>query len=357
MGFLDLFFRTNSARNANSAQMKLLREPKSKYYRLVQAIAGLVLGLTAVVFLLSFFVPVLKDHFNFVLKAALVIAALCIGAFVCLPWIYFLERNKKLEGEGKPAPKWQTYVCYGFIGVIAFAVLLWVIAVFVVHVSTFTVLLQSIADKSGIVDEDGDGALAKGALASLNFLAAAIIITLQVLCASNITASVIRYGEKHKAVRIINYVALILSDLWVSWILGCLFTGNVYSASVVDGKEVWTLMAPVNPKKLWLVFGIIACVATLISGTILTTRVRRDRMRAALKGDTGALSATEEDFIQGTYKDASATPDAPAPMPASAASSEKTPAERMRELKQLFDDGVITQEEYEAKRRELLDKM
>lgn len=334
-------------RNLDNGNIRALREPKSKYYRLVQALSITFLALVSIMLVLNYTFPALTENptlQSWVLKICLVVVAICGGGLCCLPWVYFLERSRKLQEKGEEASKKLKTTCFAFFGGIALCVLLWIIAVFVVHIDTFKMLIVKTAENA--TGETAEGA-ETGGTGALGFLTFAVLLSMQVGVASYIMASIVRYKDKHKTIRIVHYACIGLTDLWASWVAGAFFTCHLYGS---DGK----IMTPLNPAKFVLIIGILAFVGMLVTGSVLMSMVRKDRMRAALRGDTAALAATEEDFIQGTY--ASDTHEQPAPEKAPAPKDENV-SDKLRELKQLLDEGIITPEEYDEKRKELLSRM
>lgn len=355
MGLLDLLFRSGNTRNLSPEQLKVLREPKSKYYRLVQALSITFLVLSGLLLLLNYLLPVFTGNGvlqTWILKICLMIVAICGGGLCCLPWIYFLERGKKLQEKGETPPAYMKKVCMAFFIAIGVCVLLWIVAVFIVHLTTFEGLIDKTAQNA--TGETVEGApKVDGALGFLTF---AVLFSIQVAVGSNVTASIFRYKNKHKVIRIINYVCVGLTDFWASWVAGAFFTGNLYRAEN-------RIMIPLDPASFVLVIGILAVVGMVVSAAILSNMVRRDRLRAAYDGDTAALSATEEDFIQGTYekgkseqgeKDKDEDKEKGEEKPSAHA---QTAGEKLRELKQLVEDGILSEEEYEEKKKEILSKM
>ena len=203
MGLFDLFFTNRAARrNPMGVDLKALREPKSRWYRLVQALSIILIALGAALLLMSFFLPALHNAFDVWLRVSLIMIALGVGGLFALPWVNFLERNKRLVEEGTYADKVNgkfKYVAFGFLCAIGVCVLLWIIAVLTVKMDTFTGLLEVYAgDKSADELEN---------LGKLAFISVAIILTIQVGISSYITYSSFRFRKKFIAVRVIQYVS------------------------------------------------------------------------------------------------------------------------------------------------------
>lgn len=352
MGFLDLFFGSSTRSNRElRAQMRALREPKSKYYRLVQAVSWTLIGVAVVLLLLSMIpmITVLHDHQSVVLKGSLVVIAIGVGAQAALPWINFIERNRRLKDNGQEVPNWYLPLAIVFCSVIGVCIILWIIAVFIVHIETFARLIE----KTGTAVTGEEGSIQKGD-GALVFLAFSVVLSVQVFVATWIVTSVLYYKKKHMTIRVISYVCGVLTDIWGSWVLAGFLTGHLFDA---DGA----LMIPLNPSKLVLIIGILAVVGLLISNTFRANFVYRERLKAVMQGQTSALASTDEDFLNNTGErmpqgDVTA-PRAPAREETRAPAQGKSTAEKLQELKTMYENGILTEEEYTKKRQEIIDKM
>ncbi len=364
MGLLDLLFGGSSRRNSQfRAEMRRLREPKSKYYRLAQALSWTLIALAAVILLLGLipaFTP-LHENQNIVLRAALIGIAVGVGGLAALPWINFVERAKRQQARGRTVPSYYKWLALCFFILIGACIALWIIAVFVVHLETFARLIEKTGEAA--TGEQGD---LHGGDGALTFLAVSVVLSLQVVVATWIATSILYYKKKYMTIRIISYISGILTDIWASWVVAGFLTGHLY-------REDGALMIPLDPSKLILIVGILAVVGLIISNSFRANFVYRERLRMVAAGQTGALTATEEDFLDDSYESTTAvyaTPDAkpdetpepepeakPAPKPEPKPKEEKSIEERLARIKELHENGILSDEEFEKKKKELIDQL
>ena len=338
----------------NDPNLKALREPKSKYYRLIQVLAIICLVFGVALFCCGF---VFQGYFGVFLHIALVLVALGCGGLIVLPWVNVLERDKRLKEEGYPVIAWRKYLGFGFVAAIAVCVALWIVAVFIVHVDTFAALFER-----AFGEETAEHVIEQENV--LKFLCFAILLTIQVCVASAITASAVRYQKKFLTIRIISYVALVYLDIWVSWIIGLLFFGTLVAP--LEGEMIW-LATPLDIPML--VIGFLALIAFIIIMVALDKMVYRERMDLFTQGIGAAYTATDDDILQGTYDatvslDEAETKRAPAvggrkrrPAPSAPPAEEKSVEEQLERIRELRDKGILTEEEYQAKRKDIIDKM
>lgn len=357
MGFFDLLFTSRSVRGNNDANLKALREPKSKWYRVVQVVSIILIALGAALIIMSFFIPFLHNHFDVWLKISLVMIALGGGGLFTLPWVNFLERNKRLLEEKTYADRVNgkfKYVAFAFLGAIGVCILLWIIAVFTVHVDTFANLFEFYFGEGSADILSGDGRLA--------FLAVAIILSLQVGIASYITTSIFRFRKKFLVVRVIQYVSLLLLDIWGSWLAGAMFGGTLIKVNEAGGKIP---APPINLTQALPVIAILAVIALLVTVITLNKMVYRERMDLFTKGAGAAYTATDDDIIQGTFDESIRIDNSvnftrveteSEPQPAETA-PEETVEQKLEKIADLRDRGVITEEEYRKKRQDIIDGM
>ncbi len=356
MGLFNLFFTNRAARNGNGGELKALREPKSKWYRIVQTIAIILIVLGAALLIMSFFFPALNKNFDLWLKVSLVMIALGGGGLFTLPWVFFLERNKRLVDEKTYADKVNgkfKYIAFAFFAAIGVCTVLWIIAVFTVHVDTFTELGEVYAgDKpKSVLADDG----------MLVFLAVAIILSLQVGIASFVTSNALRFRKKFLAVRVIQYVSLLIIDIWLSWIAGALFGGTLITYEANGNHSIAT---PINPLHGVVVIAILAAIALLVTVLTVNRMVYRERMDLFTRGLGAAYTATDDDIIQGTFSEAERISETggsvvfkTAEEPAESAPSVKSAEEQLATIADLRDRGLITEEEYNKKRQDIIDKL
>ena len=310
--------------------LREMRKQKSKLYRTIRTTVVLVATITTALLVLWFFVPDLRHVW--LLEAILVVYALCAGGATALPWITEFERDRKKAAKGETIAPWRKIIVYVFWGLIGVAVLLWIISVFVLGDSIMVIVGLS------------DAATPPNFDVLYAMLRAAIIVTLQVAIGSVVATSIMRYGKKYLVLRIIMYIALAYLDLWLSW-----FVGGT-SVARITGEEYFP---PIHSTILW-VLAVLMLVGLLASSSIFGARARRKEIELFMKGDVETLTDGDVDLIDADTtstawgkKEAPATPSAPA----------KNPEEQLTKIKELYEKGIITEEEYQAKRKDIIDKM
>ncbi len=331
MGMFDLFF--NRRRYASRgmadeyrAALRQIRQQRSKYYRAVRIAVIFAAALAFVFFVIAIAVPSLRHPASF--KLCFVVLALALGGAACLPWITQIERDRRRKAKGEDVPNVRFYVAYAFFAFIGLCTVLWVISVFVIGDG---ILMNLIEDKA---EEISSG--------SFTFLRIAIIISVQAAVGSVIATGLLRHGKKYLVLHVVMYAALLYLDFWVSWVAGGI---------TVLGIEEGTF-PPISNVILW-VLAVMTCAAFLIAALILARQTRRKEIELIMKGDVKTLTEGDVDLIDAQVATASMyRPQEPASAPQG-----QSAANRLRELKELLDDGIITQEEYEEKRKRILSEM
>ncbi|MCH5163166.1 MAG: SHOCT domain-containing protein [Clostridiales bacterium] len=339
MGLFDLFFggfgsrRNNGMSDEYRNALREIRKQKSKLYRGVRTAVIIATALSVTLFLLALFVSDLrkKGVFEFVF----VIFALCAGGGMMLPWITQYDRDKRKAQKGEAVPAWHKIMVFAFWGLIGVCVVLWIISVFVVGDGILT-FVQAVSgeDKSPL-----DPTLLK----AYTMLRVSIIVTLQVAVGSVIGASTMRYGNKYLMLRVVMYVAALYLDIWLSW-----FVGGV----TINGLTSRTF-PPISNTFLW-VLAVMMLVALIAAGAIFGSQARRKEIELFMKGDMEALTDGDVDLIDAQANRKTAEP---APSPQQSAPVEKDPEQQLAKIKDLLDKGIITEEEYAAKRKDIIDKM
>lgn len=342
MGLFNLFFGGggrgyNNRRNNVGMQdeyrqaLREMRKLKSKLYRTVRTVVILATILTTTLFVLGLIVSDLRHEWLF--RLVFSSYAICAGGGMALPWITEFERDRRKISKGEQVAPWRKYVVFAFWGLIAICSLLWIISVFLISDSALKIF--------GEMLEDADKDLDLGT--TFTMLRVSIIFTLQVAVGSVIVTSTMRYGKKYFGLRIVMYVTALYLDLWLSW-----FVGGVTVAGLADRT-----FTPVSVTGLW-VLAILAAVALLTAGGIFSNQARRKEIELFMKGDVEALTEGDVDLIDATATHTWGKQDTP---PAPPATDAKDPEQQLAKIKDLLDKGVITEEEYQAKRKDIIDKM
>ncbi len=320
-------FRRNNMSNEYRNALRQIRQNRSALYRNVR-IAVIVVAVVAAVFLaLAIAVASLRKPASF--KVSLSVLAVCVGGAACLPWITQLDRDKRRKARGDEVPQWRFILAYAFFAFIGVCALLWVIAVFVVGDDII----------NNVINGEGDGVSAS----TFTFLRVAIIISLQALFGSVIATGILRHGKNYLALRAIMYVAILYLDIWLSWV-----AGGITVAGIADKTFL-----PISCTPLWVI-AVLTAAAFVASAFILAGQTRRKEIELIMKGDVSALTEGDVNLIDTQATTASMyRPDMPAPQEKPAEDVE----EQLEKLMRMKEKGLISEEEFEEKRKEILSRM
>ncbi len=321
-------WRGGYAMNEQSRQaMRQMRKHRSKAYRAVQICVIFACVLAVILGVIGLVTESLRKPWLF--KFVFLVLALCLGGWVSLPWITQAERDRRLLARGENVPAWHKTVIYTFFGIIALCTVMWVIAVFVIGDGVILKLIQGEDVKRG----------------SFTFLEFAIVLTVQAGVATAIAVTTLRYGKNYLPLRCIAYVAGLYLDIWFSWLVVAFF-GAIASPSEGGGF----VCPPITNPALW-VPAILTAAALAVAASILLQTSRRKELELWMKGDVDKLTDGDVDLIDAKAEE---DPFAPAPAPAPAG---KSAEEKLDELNSLYEKGYLTEEEYAAKRKEIIDNM
>lgn len=302
------------------------------------AILGLFAVAGVIVLLITGALGRAADNRGLILALA-IFGFICLGALLALPWVRYLERGK------------YKIVSWIFTGFVIFCVLLWIIASFVVNGLINRVIAETITDAYGYN--------------TVIFVRIVLIITLQFVAANFIAGNVLRYGKKMVVFQGIAYFSYVYIDMWLSCLLSIFVLGKkngeytlTYSEGLSDfvfTRWVWTL-------------AVVALVWVIVSNTIISnTNKNGDLRRTGYEYDrygnrrrrslSGRLLGAMVDKLerQGEDEEIDAENES---TKSEAKNAEKGDAkEKLAKLKEMYDQGLLTKEEYDAKRQKIVDEL
>lgn len=331
MGLFNLFFGGNRRGGRNdeyTAALREIRKQKSKLYRTIRTLVIFAGVLSVALLILSIFVEDLQNAWLY--KGIFIVFALCVGGGISLPWINEFERDRSKAAKGEQVAAWRKYVVFVGWGVIALSTLLWIISVIVIGEEL----------EVGIATKDW-GVIAGGNTFTL--LRSSSILTIQVAVASVVAISTMRFGKENILLRAIIYITLLYLDVWLCW-----FIGGVEAEMFVEGFDA---LAPISSTFLW-VTAVLAAIALIVASAIYTNQIRRKEIELFMNGDVDALTSADVDLV-----DAKVKPGRNEAFGSSRKTEEKSPEQQLEKIKELLDKGIITEEEYQQKRRDIIDKM
>lgn len=239
-----------------------------------------------------------------------IIAVFCVGCLLSLPWIkYLLKKEKKV----------LSIVFLSFVGV---CTILWILSI---------IIVVQIYQKSG---EFSATKLAN----LLNIVKASLIITIQFSFANMITSTILKYTKRWIPFQIILYISNLFIDVWLSMLIFGI------SPSSSDGIVINSDLLSIVFSRLMLTLLAIAFVYMITANAL---------MGRSLRKRTLMQNAKLMDELDDEQTNSQAKPqEQESPKPA-----EKTPQERLTNLKTMLEQGLITQEEYDKKKQAIIDEM
>ena len=235
-----------------------------------------------------------------------IIAVICLCGLMSLVWARNLERGK------------QKIVSIVFLSIIGAVCLLWIIAICVVM---------------GLIRK-GDAATDKELVNSLRFIKIVLIISVQFICGTTIGSVITRYGKSMIVFQVIMYISNIDVDLYVScWLF--LFKINNGEVSFATESGLFTILT----SKGMITIAVLAIVYVSLSNSIIK-RVELKRQKYQIENYGDKIDKKEAEQQE-----------------QSNAQPVKDNKQKLVELKSMLDDGLITQEEYDEKRKKLLEEM
>ena len=243
------------------------------------------------------------------------IAILCMYCMMALPWVRRIERNE-----------WKK-TSIVFLAIIVVNCVLWLVADILV-ISTYKQLASEIG-----ANEVTKDVLIK-ALNTLNYFKVSVIITIQASFAMFVANYITKYQGRMIPFQVIAYVSYLVVDAWLTlFLLSIKINGNPTAVENVLGLNIELLEFLIS--KITITIFILAVLYVSISKGIV------NRM------DAGRQRAIAEDVLDAAEKFDNKT------------SEEKTltPEGKLAKFKAMYEADLISKEEYEQKRAEILKDM
>lgn len=283
------------------------RAPKSKLQKLLTNLA-LVTLLLAIALLIIYFTGVAGRSMEFALIVAIVfIITALLG--LSIPWAVNIQKKENTK---------LSIIFLSFVGVCA---VFWIISAFLVY---------------NIVKQVTLGNEPSQFSASIVFIQVSLFISLQFAFANMIATNITKYKKDLLVFQIIMYISHVFLDFYLSLLVWSFKITE--SGGLEFGDHAYLLLNPIMLTVL-----AIALVYIVISNVILT-RIQRRKNRG--------LIGTIAESYHSTLSDSEQSPQTPA-----AQEAQPSTEDRLAKLKEMYDKQIITQEEYEAKRKDIIDKM
>lgn len=294
-----------------------------KLYKAINTCA--IIGLfVAVAIIVLMFLGTIKLTSS-VVGIVIAIAILCFSCILALPWIRKIENNE------------FKILSYVFLGIVAVSCILWIVSDIVV-ISQYKAIKGAMM--KGSITPEEDARLLSGIIASLNYLKSAIFISIQFSVASFVATTITKYKKTMLPFQVITYVSYLFCDFWIS---GFIFSINIKKTETMSGfsdvADVFSLNQ--NFLKFLTSKTMITLFILFIAFVILSNTIMKRQETRRMKNATETLeNGTKGESAQVADK-------APS----------ETPEEKLRKLKDMFEKELITKEEYEAKKSDILKDM
>lgn len=248
------------------------------------------------------------------------------GCMLSLVWINNIE-NKR-----------YTKTSIVFLAFTVLCCLLWIAAAIMVYV----ILVKSASNKS------------YNPTALLRFIKIAGIISIQFVVSNIITRNLIKYKKSYIAFQIIMYISCLFVDFYVSmFALGIQFTPE---KGMSISKTIGSFLFSGGMITTFILFVVYIAIANSVLNGIQTKKNggHSNRRRRTLIG------SLVDEIENGSFEEVSVEnkPSNETKVVEQEEKKEKeSPQERLTKLKQLFEGGLITEEEFNAKKQEILEEM
>lgn len=277
---------------------------KFNLFKLLQNVA--LIGLFLVIGLGTLFATNMLPRTLTSLEITIILGLLLAGVLLILPWAKYLEQKE--------------YRVVSLIFLIANAICtaLWVISTIII---------------CGAISKDtGDAWI-------LQLVRITLIISFQVIIASFIGKFIIKYRAKYIPFQAITYLSLLYIDFWLS----ALLMGIKITLDKITFSPAYQSLLFNQGTVSILILALVYLGASL--GIINGSRRRRVRNSILARNrivnrDIGIMDLNDDDDEVDNSKN-------------SANDTEK----QLEKIKSMFDKGLITKEEYDAKRQSIIDKM
>ena len=196
-------------------------EKQSKLYKIITSIS--IFGIFAACAIIVFAITGYIKMSSFIFGVIASIFIVCAGCLLILPWVRSYDKYKFKK------------TAIIFMIAIGICVLLWLVCLFIGI---------DIYNKSKAISEIDSGYL----LMMLNIVKYTLIISIQILVASFIAQTIIKYQKSMIAFQVITYASYLFSDFYITFLLSCLKLSSAgfeisQNISFLLNKLVLTILA------------------------------------------------------------------------------------------------------------------
>ncbi|MDE6618562.1 MAG: SHOCT domain-containing protein [Clostridiales bacterium] len=284
-----------------------------KIYKLVQLISILVIIVAVAV--LIFGITGMISLGSTGTGLVCTVGVIGIGAFAALPWVRVLEALKA---------KRYRITAIVFLAISGVCIILWIICVWLIINLVNTAASGSIDSTGAVID------YAKDIIGTLNTIRAVIIVSIQLTVSSFIAKNVIKYNKTLIPYQVMSGVSQVYFDFFICLLLTA-FTITQKGEFLISDTAEWLTKA--WPYALLA----ISFILSIFSSVVFRRVDRRNMMKYA----AGQLNDESENKTAVTPAETDATP----------------VDEKLAKIKDLLDKGLISQEEYDKKREDIINSI
>jgi hypothetical protein len=222
-----------------------------------------------------------------------IIGALCFFCLIAMPWAKRLDNKEN---------KILSIVFLSLTGVCA---ILWIISIILVF--------------SFIKNNPDEAQISR----VLNFIKVNVFITIQFFVALSITTSILKFKNTMVPFQAIYYLSMVYLDFYASFALFCLKISSSLEFSINNNLEFLK-------SRFMIVSGSLALVYVAVSAGIIKAREKRKMKDLANSQKIGAINEVKVEKVD---------------------SDEEI---KLSKLKEMYDNHLITEDEYKSKKDEIL---
>ncbi len=274
---------------------------KFNLFKLLQNIA--LIGIMLVIGLVVIFTTGAVEVNNVLIEFTIIVGLLLFGVLLVLPWAKYLEQKQ------------YKIISIVFLVAVTICVILWIICTAIIF---HAYRAQNVEN-----------------LSVVHLVRVTLIISFQVIVASFIGNFIIKYQAKYIPFQAIAYLSILYLDFYLSALLCGIV---IQPGEITYSASTWRFVAAQWP------FLMLACIYLGVVYGIITNS-RKRRVRNAILGksrklnkDIGLIDLEDDD-------------DEPAKPTSNDVETQ------LEKIKSMYDKGLITKEEYDAKRQSIIDKM
>lgn len=293
-----------------------------KAYNMVKGFA--ILGVFAA-FAILIFTGVLNTMAFSLYGLGVTILVISISALCTLPWVRRMEKKNFVK---------TSIVFLSLTG--AFCVL-WIVC------SWLSV---------GLIEKSVNSSVEEAALTStLTFIKIAFICSLQFVFASIIGNGILKYRKSLVAFQIVAYVSYLILDFYITYLFA--------RTQIVHGGLQFDQSLGFITSKIGIALLVVSLVFMAVSTIVMNSVERKKIMQTADQIYRKAINDIDKDSYNydasEEVEDADETPQKETKAPEKAA--ELSSEEKLEKLKNMYDKQLITKEEYEKKKSDILNNM